>query len=70
MIWPQWLCDGAPAFLFTPWFFLLGVGVVLGRSIRLDYSGRPWAVRATINLLYLAASLAAALLGKRLLAVP
>ena len=59
-----------PVFLLTPWFFLLGVGVVLGRLTRLDYSDYPWIVRAGINLAYLAVSLAVTLIAKRLLASP
>lgn len=59
----------SPAFLFTPWFFLLGVGVVLGRLIRLDYSDRPWMVRVAINLTYLVVCLVATLLAKRVLAI-
>jgi D-alanyl-lipoteichoic acid acyltransferase DltB (MBOAT superfamily) len=49
---------GAPAFLFTPWFFLLGTGVVLGRALSLDLSDQPWLVKATVNLTYLAVCLA------------
>ena len=41
------------AFLFTPWFFLLGVGAVLGGAFSMDLSSRPWWVRASINLAYL-----------------
>jgi len=48
---------GAPAFLFTPWFFLLGTGVVLGRRLGLDVSGGPWAARAAVNLAYLSTCL-------------
>jgi D-alanyl-lipoteichoic acid acyltransferase DltB (MBOAT superfamily) len=49
---------GSAAFLFTPWFFLLGTGVLIGRSIGLDLSERPWIVRATVNLVYLSVCLA------------
>ena len=49
------------AFLFTPWFFLLGLGVIVGRAARMDLSGRPWLFRATVNLAYVAACLAAVL---------
>jgi hypothetical protein len=49
---------GAPAFLFTPWFFFLGIGVLLGRASGLNLSGRPWPVRAAVNLLYVFACLA------------
>lgn len=57
----------SPAFLFTPLFFLLGVGVVLGRIARLDYSNHRWTVRAGINLAYLAGCLVVTLIAKRLL---
>lgn len=60
----------SPAFLFTPWFFLLGAGVVLGRLTRLDYSDHPWGVRAGINLAYVAIGLVVTLIVKRLLPIP
>ena len=37
------------AFLFTPWFFLLGVGAVLGQPLGMDYGKRPFWQRATVN---------------------
>lgn len=49
---------GSPAFLFTPWFFFLGVGVVLGQALGLDLSHRSWPVRAAANLAYVSACLA------------
>ncbi len=52
---------GAPAFLFTPWFFCLGVGVLVGRGARMDLSGLPWAARAVVHLAYVSACLAIAL---------
>ncbi len=52
---------GAPAFLFTPWFFLLGIGVLIGRATGLDLSGRPWVVKATVNLVYVLTCLATTL---------
>ena len=61
---------GSAAFLFTPWFFLLGVGVVLGRAVGMDLSSRPWLVRASVNLTYLAACLAVTLIAKQLFAIP
>lgn len=59
---------GAPAFLFTPWFFFLGSGVLLARALGWDLSGRAWAVRAAANLCYLAACLAITLALGRLVA--
>lgn len=52
---------GSMAFLFTPWFFLLGLGVIAGRAARIDLSGRPWLFRAAVNIAYVAACLAAVL---------
>ena len=43
---------GAPAFLFTPWFFLLGIGVLLGHTFGLNLSDKSWSVRAAVNLGY------------------
>jgi hypothetical protein len=56
------LVRGSAAFLFTPWFLFLGIGVVFGRYSRMDLSGHPWWRRALVNLLYLVVSLLAALL--------
>ena len=44
------LVRGAPAFLFTPWFSLMGIVVVLGRLLKLDYSAHPFLIRVAINL--------------------
>ncbi|WCE05836.1 MBOAT family O-acyltransferase [Pseudoxanthomonas sp. JBR18] len=55
---------GAPAFFFVPWFVLLGTGVVLGRAVGLDLSGRPWVARAAANLAYVLACLAITLAGE------
>lgn len=49
------------AFLFTPWFFFLGLGVLAGNAVKMDLSGRPWVVRAAANLAYLSAGLLLAL---------
>ena len=57
-------------FLFTPWFFVLAVGVVLGRAAGMDLSNRSWRVRASINLAYLVIGLAITLVAKRALAIP
>ncbi len=58
------------AFLFTPWFFLLGVGVVVGRGLDMDFSEHPWLVRAGINLTYILICLALTLAVRRLFAIP
>lgn len=55
------------AFLFTPWFFLLGMGVILGRGLGVDFSARPFWVRAGIRLTYILVGLAMTLIAKRLL---
>ena len=44
------LARGAPAFLFTPWFFLMGIVVVFGRLLQLDYSNQTFRVRIIANL--------------------
>jgi hypothetical protein len=54
------------AFFFTPWFFLLAVGAVIGRVIGMDLADRPWGVRAGINLTYLLFCLALTLAAKQL----
>ena len=53
------------AFLFIRWFFLLGVGVVIGRGLNIDFSERPWLVRAIINLSYMLVCLAITLLARQ-----
>ncbi len=58
------LVSRSAAFLFTPWFFFAGLGVLLGRAVRMDLSRNAWPVRAAVNLVYLTASLAIALLVK------
>ncbi len=55
---------GSWAFLFTPWFFFLGVGVVAGRYLKLDYARFPWAIRALVNVIYLAVCLGLALAAR------
>ena len=61
---------GSVAFLFTPWFFLLGIGVVLGQAAKMDLSGRPWLFRAGVNLAYLIICLGLTLLIKKILGIP
>ena len=57
-------------FLFTPWFFVLGVGVVIGRAFRMNLSTWPRAFRVGINVAYLLIGLIIALFAKRVLAIP
>lgn len=45
---------GSIAVLFTPWFFFLGIGVLVGQQMKMDLSDHPWSVRAAIHLVYLA----------------
>ena len=52
------------AFLFTPWFLFLGLGlgVVVAKVIRMDVGAYPWPFRAALHSCYLAASLGLAFL--------
>ena len=45
------------AFLFTPWFLLLGIGVVASNRVAMDISAQPWGVRAITHASYLAVCL-------------
>lgn len=38
------------ALLFTPWFVLMGLWLVISDFIKLNYSNYPWIVRAFINI--------------------
>ncbi|MCB8983757.1 MAG: acyltransferase [Ardenticatenaceae bacterium] len=51
----------SPAFLFTPWFTLLGMGAVVGRVAGMDLGKRPFWLRASVNLAYLVVCLLPAL---------
>ena len=53
---------GSLAFLFTPWFFFLGLGVVAGQSVQMDLAHRPWGIRAVTNLAYVTFCLGLAIL--------
>lgn len=48
------------AFLFTPWFFFLGIGVVLAKATRMDLGAYSWGVRAVCHSIYLGVCLALA----------
>lgn len=41
---------GRVVFLFTPWFFFMGMGVVISQAVRLNYSQHAWPARALINI--------------------
>ncbi|WKE64250.1 acyltransferase [Gallaecimonas kandeliae] len=43
---------------FTPWFVLMGAGVLAAKQFNLTYGGRPWALRMACNLAFVALSLA------------
>ena len=38
------------ALLFTPWFLMMGLWLVISDFIKLNYSKYPWIVRAFINI--------------------
>ena len=55
-------------FFFTPWFFILGVGVVVGRAVKMDLSNYAWWIRASVNLIYLILGAILTIIAKRGLA--
>jgi D-alanyl-lipoteichoic acid acyltransferase DltB (MBOAT superfamily) len=61
---------GSATFLFTPWFLLLGVGVVAGRAMGMDLTSKPWLIRACVNLTYIGVCLAVAIVARRVLGIP
>ena len=61
---------GSVAFFCTTMFFFFGLGVLFGRWAALDFSGLPWAARAAINVTYIVACFALALLARKTLAIP
>lgn len=60
------LVRGAPAFLFTPWFFFMSIGVIIGKIFKIRYAKYSWAIRCAINLSYIFACLAITLILKAL----
>ena len=50
------------AFFFTPWFFFLGIGVVLSKATRMDLGHCSWSARAAINSIYIGVCLVLATL--------
>lgn len=61
------LAGGSLAFLFTPWFFFLGIGVLIGRALKINVSHFPWGVRAVTNVAYIGICLGLAIGCKILL---
>lgn len=57
-------------FFFTPWFFLLGLGVLAGRFAKMNVSSYPWWFRAGINLLYLSTGVWFTILIKQVTQIP
>lgn len=57
----------APAFLFTPWFFLMSIAVVIGQALKIDYSKQSFAIRVMINLAYIFGCLGLTFLLKRII---
>jgi hypothetical protein len=57
-------------FFFTPWFFLLSIGVLLGRFTKMDLSDYAWWVRVGVNLIYLSICMALTILVKRTFNIP
>ena len=43
-------------FIFTPWFTLMGVMIVVSSACNVRYESYPWAVRACLNLVQLVGS--------------
>lgn len=54
----------APTFVVTPWFVLLGVGVLVSRATGMDLSGRPGWWRAATHLTYILGCLGVTLIGR------
>jgi hypothetical protein len=48
---------GSPTALFTPWFFFMSLGVLVGEMMGMDLSARPLRVRVVTNLTYVGAFL-------------
>ena len=43
--------------LLTPWFFFMGLSVILSDYVKIDYSKFPWIARAVINILFISCCL-------------
>ncbi|MCB0834458.1 MAG: acyltransferase [Bacteroidetes bacterium] len=51
-----------PVFFFTPWFFLMGLTVILTKRLNITYGSLTWSARASINTLLVAGNLVLAML--------
>ncbi len=51
---------GGPAFLFTPWFLMMGIAVVVTDAMGWSFERLPWAARAGLNLIVILAGFALA----------
>ncbi len=51
------LAKGQWTLLFTPWFFLMGVIILVSGRLAISYHAQPWLIRATINSTLIAGSL-------------
>lgn len=45
------------AFFFTPWFFLMGLAIIVEQAFKINHSKFQWKVRASINFTYILACL-------------
>ncbi len=61
---------GSMGFFCTTMFFFFAIGVLFGRWVGLDFSGLPWAARATINFSYIVACFALAFAARQFLPIP
>lgn len=50
---------GSISLFFSTWFLLMGIGVVVSRTLKHDFSSYPWILRAFINLLFIGLCLSA-----------
>ncbi len=55
---------GSFVFVFTPWFFVIGLGITMGHILQINYSKYSWLIRAIINLGYICLCLAIVLVIK------
>ena len=60
------LARGSTQFLFTYWFFLMALGLLIGEAVQLKFARYSIGVRAAINLGYLLICLVGAVMLQRL----